>query len=150
MRRSTRSFDDILQYIEPQQSGCWLWTGGRNTKGYGQIYIEGRNRGVHRYVYQHIVGDIPDGMTLDHLCRERACCNPTHLEPVTNQENCRRGLRGDLYPHKDHCAHGHPLTGDNVVIRKNGYRRCRTCHAAELRRYFARKKVAHQDSQSAV
>lgn len=69
---------------------CWLWTGARVRNGYGTARIEGRNGVIHRWVYEQLVGPIPAGMQLDHLCRVRHCCNPDHLEPVTHTENCRR------------------------------------------------------------
>lgn len=69
--------------------GCWLWTGSQDGKGYGKT---GRGR-IHRIVYEELVGPIPDGLQLDHLCRVRNCVNPAHLEPVTGRENVRRGRR---------------------------------------------------------
>ena len=75
---------------------CWVWTGSRTGAGYGQVWSRRGNRGVHRIVYEQLVGPIPDGLVIDHLCRNRSCCNPAHLEPVTMAENVRRGLNGVL------------------------------------------------------
>jgi hypothetical protein len=77
---------------------CWLWVGAIGTGGYGNFYISSVGRRIrsvraHRWAYEHLVGSIPDGLDLDHLCRNRACVNPAHLEPVTRRVNLRRGIR---------------------------------------------------------
>jgi hypothetical protein len=108
---------------------CWLWTGGDNGgHGYGKVWHDGRGRYVHIVVWECLVGPIPDGYTLDHLCRAPACCNPDHLEPVTSAEN---KLRGYSVPAKrarqTHCKRGHALAGANLITNKRGHRKCRTC-----------------------
>lgn len=86
---------DVLEGLAQQSrldvSGCWVWTGNLNDSGYGRINVAGRPMRAHRVSYRLFVGLIPDGLTLDHTCRRRACINPQHLEPVTMQENLRRG-----------------------------------------------------------
>ena len=104
--------------------GCWIWSGAINN-GYGRAYIAGRLFYAHRVVYEVIVGPIPEGLELDHLCRVRACVNPAHLEPVTRAENLRRGLKGEL---TTRCPAGHPYDGANTRKRSNGHRVCRACH----------------------
>lgn len=107
-------------------TACWHWTGPTD-RGYGKISVNARRVKAHRFIYEREVGPIPDGLTLDHLCRNTACVNPAHLEPVTNSENVRRqgaALR------KDVCPRGHAL--DHV--RPNGYRYCTTCHNARRRK----------------
>ena len=107
---------------------CWLWTGALSS-GYGMLRIGGRgghNRYVHRVAYEELVGPIPDGLEIDHLCRVRACFNPAHLEPVTPQQNVRRGESpGARALRRSDCLYGHPYA-DHGVIRQ-GRRRCRLC-----------------------
>jgi HNH endonuclease len=72
---------------------CWLWSGARTAAGYGARWLDGRTRYVHRLSYEALVGPIPEGLTIDHLCHNRACCNPAHMEVVTRSENGRRGAQ---------------------------------------------------------
>jgi hypothetical protein len=112
-------------------TGCWEWPRAR-TLGYGVVWFEGKLRRVHRIVYEHFVGPIPEGLEPDHLCRNRCCANFEHLELVTRQVNIRRG--GNHYRERTHCNYGHPFEGDNLFIRENGARRCRTCKREASRR----------------
>lgn len=107
-----------------QPDGCWLWTGATNSRGYGCLGVLGKGWLAHRWSYTIHVGPIPDGLTLDHLCKNILCCNPMHLEPVTRAENIRRG--GNTI--KTHCKRGHPLSGENLRVRSDGKRTCRTCN----------------------
>lgn len=104
-----------------------MWTGCIHPTGYGKLGRDGHTYYAHRYVYEQTVGPIPDGMVLDHLCRNRACVNTAHLEVVTQRENV---LRGDTIPArnvvKTHCPHGHEYTPDNIYWAA-GHRRCATC-----------------------
>jgi hypothetical protein len=105
---------------------CRIWPGALNSKGYGCVTnLRGGTRLAHRAAYEMHVGPIPDGMTIDHLCREKRCVNPRHMEPVTTAENIRRA---NAVVHS--CKAGHPLSGDNlvVVVRARGTQReCLTC-----------------------
>ena len=74
---------------------CWIWRGARDDKGYGSLGINGKILRAHRVSYEWLIGPIPEGLVLDHLCRVPPCVNPAHLEPVTQGENSRRGIRGD-------------------------------------------------------
>lgn len=126
--------------------GCWEWTGRLNTNGYGQTRVGDRRPHAHRVAYELVVGPIPTGLQLDHLCRNRACVRPDHLEPVTQTENVRRGVGfSGLNARKTHCIHGHEFTQENTRILVDGGRRCRTCqlrHGAEYRSSHTLERVA--------
>lgn len=125
---------------------CWEWSGARSSGGYGRVPSGGRDAlYAHRFAYELLVGPIPEGLQIDHLCRNRACCNPIHLEPVTPAENVRRGAAGRLRVPTTHCPHGHPMTESNVYLSKHGgytSRICRVCHLEVMKRQRRRKAVA--------
>lgn len=117
---------------------CWKWTGTLQHTGYGTFKTNGANYGAHRIAYQLVIGDIVSGLYIDHLCRNRGCVNPYHMEPVSLVENV---LRGDAWSGKNlrktHCPKGHPLTPDNIVQAPSvkGRRNCKTCKNEYIRRY---------------
>lgn len=115
----------------PDENGCMRWMAGKFPAGYGLIRV-GTNQGAHRVSYELLVGPIPEGLQIDHLCRVRDCVAPDHLEPVTGQENTRRGIlserRGAHERAKTHCRNGHPFIPENLVNRSRPGRDCKICH----------------------
>lgn len=117
---------------EWHNEACWEWIGTKGRTGYGQVHGGNGKRGLlaaHRVAYEAFVGPIPRGLVIDHLCRNRGCVNPEHLEPVTQRVNIRRGnAPPGIAARKEFCVNGHPLTGDNLrVARVSGGRTKRTC-----------------------
>lgn len=110
-------------------TGCWRWTAGKTTNGYGKFSIGLTSQRAHRVAYELIEGPIPAGLDLDHLCRNRACINPAHLEPVTRRENLRRSpiTLPALYVARTHCNAGHAYDAENTLMEQDGSRRCRAC-----------------------
>lgn len=124
---------------------CWRWTGFRNTPGYGMVLgdNERQSHPAHRVAYELTVGPIPDGLVIDHLCRNRECVNPFHLEPVTDRINILRGEgRGARSFRRDACLYGHPYDDENTVRTTSRARVCRVCKNATARRLRLRKKEA--------
>ena len=123
-------------------AGCWEWLGTRSKSGYASISIFGVSRRAHRVLYEIVVGAIPDGLQLDHLCRVRHCVNPVHLEPVTPRENVLRGVGPSAQAAaREECIHGHAYTPENTYVWR-GHRACRECRRLTLRRRYARRRAA--------
>jgi hypothetical protein len=121
--------------------GCWPWVGHLNSWGYGRAWKDGRKQGAHRVAYEHFYGPIPYGLQIDHLCRNRRCVNPFHLEVVTSGENTRRGLSpSGQNGRKTHCKYGHEFTLENTVI-VQGRRRCRQCERRRQHEKYLRRKA---------
>ncbi len=128
--------------VSPEpNTGCWFWVGGITGRGYGTVWMHGKNRKVH-----HLTNGHPGaGMHTDHLCRVRSCVNPEHLEVVTPAVNSSRGDCGKHLSDRTHCPQGHEYSGHNLIVRHTpqGYtsRFCRECKNADRRRRRARKKA---------
>jgi len=133
----------FVRKIVRQASGCWLWSGSLDEKGYGYFRLAGpettaKNVRAHRWAWQRINGPVPAGLELDHKCRNRNCVRPSHIEPVTHLENMRRGR----WAMTTHCVNGHPLSGDNLrVDRRRGQRCCRACEKLRVRKHHSKHKV---------
>jgi len=132
---------------------CWIWTGYKHhwTGGlgneYGQTSWFNVSVSTHRLAYALLRGAIPHGMELDHLCRNRACCNPWHLEPVTHKENLRRGIyRWNL----THCPAGHAYEERNTYRTPRGHRRCRKCRAIQEKKRRRILKLAEEQKSKEV
>jgi hypothetical protein len=123
---------------------CWNWTGAKQAGGYGRFNLGGRGGKivlVHRWTYEQFVGPIPEGLTIDHLCRNTACVNVAHMEVVTREVNAWRGN-----PNKDktHCIEGHELTPENVYVApgRPTARDCIACRKARRKARYVRDKEA--------
>lgn len=131
--------------VDPE-TGCHEWIAGRSSSGYGQVWRDGRNHGVHRVAWELARGPIPEGLHIDHLCRNPCCCNPDHLEPVTPRENILRSpvAAPALNAVKTHCPDGHELSGDNLdtYSLRHGRRACRECMRARCRAWHHRNRDA--------
>lgn len=121
----------------PELGPCWLWTGAQAYNGYG-FFRAGPLVRAHRFAYEFFVGPIPEGLQIDHLCRVRNCVNPDHLEPVTGQENHRRGNSGKLERERTHCPQGHPYDEANTRWWRGRNRHCRACDRERHRRFRER------------
>lgn len=144
---------------ERPDTPCWAWGGSRHESGYGVLYMgTGRKdvkyRVAHRVIWEGFHGPVPKGLELDHLCRNRGCVNPDHLEAVTSRVNNLRGMSPTAqHARQTHCKRGHEFTSENTLKHSSGGRRCKTCtlefrqsHRARAnatyRAWYARKKAA--------
>lgn len=150
IRRTADSIEErILEKVSPEpNTGCWLWTGYTNGAGYGVLEIKDQPFRAHRLSYELFIGPIPEGLTLDHLCRVRCCVNPHHLEPVTIGDNVLRGdartvsraRRAFNVSTITHCANGHEWTDVNTSYYSSGSRRCLTCCREHCREYYRKNR----------
>lgn len=143
-RRFWAKVDKDGPLLRPDLGACWIWLAYINPNGYAQIGRGGARGGNmlgHRLAYELLVGPVPEGLDLDHLCRNRACVNPEHLEPVTRRENL---LRGETLPadqvKRTHCKHGHPYDETNTAIH-GGKRYCRACQRRSNREQYLKRKA---------
>lgn len=119
----------FMEKVVVMDSGCWEWTGKKGRFGHGRFAIRDREFAAHRVAYTILVGDIADGLVLDHQCNNSACVNPAHMKPMTQGDNVRRSEKTfqGINAAKTMCVRGHPLSGDNLKIDCRGRRVCRAC-----------------------
>jgi hypothetical protein len=121
----------FFSFVRTADGGCWEWTGFVWKSGYACFWAEGRSNRAHRWAFLALRGEIPEGLEPDHLCRNKKCVNPWHLELVSHRENARR--RNAVITH---CRRaGHPLDGDNLYVDPRGRRECRECRNEALWRH---------------
>lgn len=146
----------VLGKVIIAPSGCWEYTGKLKWGGYGLIRVGGKDRRAHRVVYEALIGPIPPDLVIDHLCFNKRCVNPMHMEVVTPGENTRRAWRAELAkaprkrrdpatyyrpPPLTECQRGHPFDEENTIHRPNGRRACRACSKSRDARAYARRKA---------
>ncbi len=131
-----------------QENGCWEWVGSLSENGYGFMSWKSRScYRAHRYYYEREYGPIPEGLQIDHLCRNRKCVRPDHLEAVTRRENMMRGFGvGGINARKTHCLRGHAFTPENTYWSRNGNRekkkrRCLTCARAQRKSRYESERT---------
>jgi hypothetical protein len=152
----------FLRLCIPTSDACWNWIGAKDPEGYGLLWLERRPFRAHR-ASLFLLGDgVPDGLVVDHLCRNPACVNPAHLEPVTNAENLRRrtapvftsaprGRRKNyVRPLRSSCKSGHPFDEKNTRITREGTRKCRECDRLRSLKNSATKVAARRRSREAA
>ena len=144
--RAEGKFDEVEN--KDMGTPCWVWHANKDRNGYGVLShrVSGKivHRMAHKILWEHFNGFVPDGLELDHLCRNRAGVNPDHLEPVTHAENVRRGEAGQHNPIKTHCPKGHPYSESTYVVKshpKGNFRRCNRCHEDRAKAARAKKKA---------
>lgn len=134
--------DDLARFAQYVDVGdCWEWTGTREEGGYGRFSERGVLIGAHRWVWEELVGPIPEDMTIDHMCRNPPCVNPDHLRLMPLADNVLIGYGPPAQnARKTHCKRGHEFTPENTRIRSGGRRECRTCMRVQLREQKRRKR----------
>lgn len=149
--RKVPAVERFWSKIERTPTGCWEWRAGRlpdvghppSSTGYGRFWTGDRFMLAHRWAYELLVGPIPAGLTLDHLCRNPPCVNPSHLEPVTQAENIRRGMPyRTSKPQRTRCKFGHEFIEGSYTVRPDGVFRCTRCVRDRADRRSEQRRLA--------
>lgn len=137
--RNKSAIDRFAQKVVINQlNDCWEWQGAKSSIGYGQFAPTSRRKGgkltsPHRFIWEYLNGEIPNQREIDHICKNRACANPTHLRLVTHQENQQYSLL------KEFCKHGHPLSGANLHITSQEKRICKKCRSINVNKSLKKR-----------
>ncbi len=128
--------DRFLSMIKIVESGCWEWQGYVFKSGYGSFWFNDKTYRSHRFIYEYYHGSICPDLTIDHLCRNRKCCNPNHLEQVTYKENVLRSpfTQASINSRKTHCIYGHEFNESNTYVYSHGKRECRICNRTNCKK----------------
>lgn len=131
---------------------CWIWTGAQTLREYGQIKIDKKSAMAHRIAWQLEVGAIPEGLEIDHLCRNHSCVRPEHLEPVTHVENLARSpvMNWSGRKTETHCGHGHLLSAENTYMYPSGRKACRICKRSHAKKHKALRRQRMQKTRITV
>lgn len=148
-RYQRRGEDDRFWKFVEKTADCWNWTGSKSPSGYGKFWADdGRTVRPHRWTYEHAIGPIPEGLQIDHLCRNRGCVRPDHLEATTGKVNTGRGERAL----RTHCPKGHEYTPENTYVIKpnkslpHGGRACVACRKEHIDKYNAAQRQARREN----
>lgn len=135
----TLPIQKFIERTRRDENGCLIWTATINSAGYGNFKV-GKISSAHRFAYEYFIGPIPDGLDIDHLCRNRACCDPLHLEAVPRRINLARGQMPNMVTHRTRrCKRGHEFGDDDYYASKGAARRtCRICHKAAAKKWRER------------
>lgn len=137
---------NLILRLRFMPNGCVEFTGSKGKYGHGSVHNGERSVGAHVACYELLIGPVPEGKELDHLCRNPSCVNPDHLEPVTHKVNMERGERA----RQTHCVNGHEFTPENTRIKKNGCRTCKACDRDRHNRTYAARRPENRQQQAAA
>lgn len=133
--------NNVANKLQETDAGCWEWTGHRHERGYGRIVLDKKNVSVHRLLYELFNGPIPDGWVIDHMCENKPCSNPAHLDACTHTDNIER--HWTIHPERDsntHCSRGHKFDDVGWIIDKQD-RACKKCYKMRQDKYEKERKA---------